>query len=269
MPFAKTVDGKIYYEIAGRGPALVLVRGLGCVAAHWVGWERRLTKNYQVITLDNRGLGQSTVPIRPWQSMSIFAADIKTILKTERIQKAHIAGVSLGGMIALQFGLDFPESTISLTAINSSIGDSGHIRMTIQALQFLAKSSLKGKPSYETLSKLLTSANSSVEARSKVYTEWREIDSRHPNPATAVASQLAIALRWKPWRRFTELKTPVHIICGDDDRFVARGNSLFLSEKIPNAKLTTIASCGHEPHLERPDELQQVMEDFYRSIPNQ
>lgn len=266
MPFAKTDQGKIYYESSGKGVPLVLVRGLGCIAAHWVGWERRLTSKFQVITLDNRGLGKSTVPIRPWQSMSDLASDIDAVLNTERVERAHIAGVSLGGMIALQFGLDHPDKTLSVSAVNSSVGGSGHLRMSVEALQFLTASSLAGKPNYETLAKLLTATNSTEEARQKVCKEWKAVDSKISDPARSIASQLAIAFRWRAWRRFKELKTPVHIICGDDDLFVARGNSIFLASNIPGALFTTLENCGHEPHLEQPDQLQRVMEDFYAGI---
>lgn len=271
MPFAKTSQGKIYYEISGpeNCPPVVLLRGLGCWTEHWVGWHEGLSKTLRVIIVDNRGLGKSTVPIYPWNSMSDLARDILAVLKTERIARAHIVGTSLGGMIALQFGIDFPDSALSLTAINSSVGGSGHLRLTVPAIKILTTAPVSGGVSYARLAELLTAPSSPPEVRKKISKEWHDIEKRHRQPIRAVTCQLALAMRWSAWKDFSKLKMPVHIIASSDDQFVPRGNSLFIAEKTPHAKLTTINHSGHEPHIDQPEELMRVMTQFFKTIDHQ
>lgn len=266
MTYVKTPQGKLYYEVTGKGFPVVLIRGLGCCSEHWMGWENDLNKTHRVIVLDNRGLGKSTQPIRVWHTMSDLASDVATVLKAERISKAHIAGVSLGGMIALQFGLDYPEITESITAVNSSIGGSGHLRLSVNALRALTLKPIQGNKSYRQLARLLTASNASDEVLRKIYQGWCEIESRYPKPYASVIAQLSIASRWNDWPSLAKIQAPVHIISSDDDQFVPRGNSLFLSEKIPSSKLSRLADSGHEPHIDQPEELLKVVTDFFQKI---
>ena len=266
MAFAKTGLGNIYYQVEGEGTPVVLIRGLGCWSDHWGGWEQSLTEKYRVITLDGRGLGRSTVPIFPWDSMSTLAGDVLAVLDTEQIPSAHIVGVSLGGMIALQFGMDHPDRTKSITPINSSVGGSGHLRLTVSAFRLISSGHKKRSEFFDELSKLLISPKSSKESLLKISRDWRAIEERYPPPVRAVTCQLLLSLRWRPWQKFSNMNVPVHIIYGEDDRFVPKGNSLFIAEKTPQAKVTAMADSGHEPHIDQPEALTITLVRYFESI---
>jgi pimeloyl-ACP methyl ester carboxylesterase len=266
MPYFDRPDGKIYYEMKGDAKqTAVLLNGLGCTSQHWVGWEKLLTNEFQIITLDNRGLGRSTTKIRPWHSISTLSTDVKSLLDHLKVDKAHIMGVSLGGMIALDFALNHPEATLSVTPVNSSVGGSGHLRISLEGLRLLS-SRKKDHNFYKKLAAILTSENSSDVAKSKISSRWFELDSETPPSAKSVIGQLVAASRWSPWRSFKDIKAPTHIVFGADDVFVRPGNSLFLSEKTPHAKVSEMKNCGHEPGIDQPELFKTIICDFWKSI---
>lgn len=263
MAFARSKFGKIFYEVSGAGEPVVLIRGLGRWSEHWNGFDKLLAKHCKVIVFDNRALGKSTTPLLPWHSMSDLASDVALILKTERIESAHIVGTSLGGMMALEFAAKFPEMTKSVTAINSSVGRSGHRRITQQGRNVLLRTPKLKEKIYPELAKVLTAPETSPTIIEKLGTDWLEIDRKYPMPIVSVTQQLMVALRWRDLSSISsKIKAPVQIISSDDDQFVPRGNSLFLASRIPGAKLTRIAKSGHEPHVDQPEELAKAIFSF-------
>lgn len=263
MAFAKTRFGKIYYEIEGSGEPLVLVRGLGRWSEHWSGFDKLLTKSFRVIKFDSKGLGRSTSPLMPWFSMRDLASDIALILRTERIPAAHIVGTSLGGMIALEFAAQYPEMTKTVTAINSSVGRSGHRRITWKASKTLLKATKVNKEFYSDLSRVLLATSAPKERIEALTKEWLDIDRKYPLPIAIVTKQLLIALRWRSVSAFaSKIRCPVQIILGNDDQFVPRGNSLFLAGRIDGAILKKIDGAGHEIHIDQPEILAQALIEF-------
>lgn len=269
MSFAKTKLGKIFYQISGpsHGTPMVLVRGLGRWSEHWDGFEKRLAEEFRVITFDSRGLGKTTAPLLPWHTMKDLATDIAIILRTERIESAHIVGVSLGGMMALEFGAMYPELTKSVTAVNASVGRSGHRRITSEALKFLLRAPHLGAAVYPTLIGLLT-APTLDEARRKDLSEaWAKIDGQYALPVASVMQQLMIAMRWRNLPDVAgRIKCPIQIISADQDQFVPRGNSLFLAKRLPNATLVRFENCGHEPHMDQPELFQKTIAVFVNQV---
>ena len=99
MPFARSDDVGIYYEDHGDGPALLLVPGIPQIASDWFPFADRLAARSHVVVYDNRGSGRSDAPPGPY-SIRQLAADAVAVLDALGIERAHVFGVSLGGMIA-------------------------------------------------------------------------------------------------------------------------------------------------------------------------
>jgi pimeloyl-ACP methyl ester carboxylesterase len=262
MSYVKTANGKIHYKIRGEGSTVVLIRGLGCWSEHWFGWDELLAKNCRVITYDKKGLGLSTTQMSPWHSVSELAEEVSIILKQERIESAHIVGTSLGGMVAMTFAIDFPEMTQSLTVIASSIGRSGHMRMSWPAIKLLLLRSLNNETFFENLAKLLTSNATSDTVRKKLADDWREIEKKQKSAIFTVFGQLSAALRFNKWEELTKITAPTQVVVGNDDYFVPRGNSLFLHSHLPGSKLVEVENAGHEPHICQPEALAEIVTSF-------
>ena len=118
MPKMLVNSLNFYYETHGEGEALVFIHGLGSSTQDW---ERQLdyfSSRYQVILFDVRGHGQTDKPPGPY-SVPLFAQDLAGLLDTLGIPAAHICGISMGGMIAFQMAVYYPEMVKTLTVVNS------------------------------------------------------------------------------------------------------------------------------------------------------
>src|SRR5467141_1712195 len=105
MPQVRVNDINIHYDIHGAGEPLLMIMGLGASSAAWdPDLVALLSKDFRVITFDNRGTGQSDKPDSPY-SIEMFADDAAGLLDKLDIGRAHIFGVSMGGMIAQEFAL--------------------------------------------------------------------------------------------------------------------------------------------------------------------
>ena len=118
MPVIQRSGAELYYESAGTGDPILLLHGLGSSTLDWECQIPALSRAGRVIAMDVRGHGRSAKPPGPY-SVQQFAADADALLGELKAAPAHIVGLSMGGMIAFQMGVDFPQSVRSLTIINS------------------------------------------------------------------------------------------------------------------------------------------------------
>lgn len=119
--FALVNDVNICYEIYGDGDPVLLVHGFGSKKEAWIAQTEPLAKHFKVIRFDNRGAGKSYRPEGPY-TMEIFADDINALLDFLEIEKTHIIGWSLGGMIVQNFVLKYPQRVKKMVLINTNYG---------------------------------------------------------------------------------------------------------------------------------------------------
>jgi pimeloyl-ACP methyl ester carboxylesterase len=114
-------DISLYYEMHGSGAPLVLIAGLGY--ASWLWWKQvpALSRHFTVITLDNRGVGQSDKPDIPY-SIPLYASDTVGLLSALGIEQAAIFGVSMGGFIAQEIAMSYPQRVRALILGCTSFG---------------------------------------------------------------------------------------------------------------------------------------------------
>ena len=106
-------DIKINYQIRGEGEPLILIHGGSGSSMHWLYQVPELSKHYRVIVYDVRGHGKTDKPKQQY-SIELFSEDLSELMNKLEIDEAHIIGHSLGGMIAQQFALNFPNRILSL-----------------------------------------------------------------------------------------------------------------------------------------------------------
>src|SRR5208283_5023782 len=100
MPKIQVGEVSLNYDVAGKGEPILMIMGLGASSAAWdPGLVAELARTFRVITFDNRGTGQSDKPDAPY-SIEMFADDAAGLLGKLEVPRAHIFGVSMGGMIA-------------------------------------------------------------------------------------------------------------------------------------------------------------------------
>ncbi|MEN6553512.1 MAG: alpha/beta hydrolase [Methanobacterium sp.] len=123
MTMAKVNDINMYYEIHGEGEPLILISGNGAESSQWKGMIPTFSKNYKVIPFDNRGAGRTDCPDIEY-SMDMMAADVIGLMDVLGIEKAHILGASMGGMIAQNIAYLYPDRVKSLILVVTTMKDS-------------------------------------------------------------------------------------------------------------------------------------------------
>ena len=108
MPYAYNHSVRLYWEEEGTGEPLLMIMGLGFGLAMWRDLRPYLAQHFRVIVFDNRGVGRSSMPARFWP-LRAMAADAAAVLNAAGASSAHVLGMSLGGMIAQELTLMYPE----------------------------------------------------------------------------------------------------------------------------------------------------------------
>ena len=134
MSLLRTENGSIFYEIKGDGPRVTILRGLSRSSKYWLGFDEILAEHCEVLIVDHRGLGQSTVKMSWMDSISDIADDICEVWNFLGWEKSHLFGLSLGGMVVMDLAARFPERVSSLIVANSSARDSGLLRIAPKSL---------------------------------------------------------------------------------------------------------------------------------------
>lgn len=140
MPQISIENGNILYEVHGEGEPLILIPGFASGAWNWFRQTENLSKDFQVITFDPRGIGKSKTDESQLQnfSMQTFVEDTLQILDALKIEKANVLGASFGGFVAQEFALAFPARVDKLVLACTSFGGKNHIAPDVEILRSFA-----------------------------------------------------------------------------------------------------------------------------------
>mgnify|MGYP000138548352 CR=1 FL=1 len=118
MSFVEVEAGRLYYETVGAGAPLVCLHGFALDSRMWADQAAALAGRFQVIGYDLRGFGRSSLPAGPFAHVD----DLSVLLDRLGLPRAHVMGLSLGGGVAIDFALAYPERVASLIAVDSTLG---------------------------------------------------------------------------------------------------------------------------------------------------
>ncbi|UCE19231.1 MAG: alpha/beta fold hydrolase [Gemmatimonadota bacterium] len=261
MPRVKVNNIQMYYEIHGQGFPLVLIAGYGCGSWLWFKQLPHLSKTFQTIVFDNRGVGKTDKPDDAY-SVRMFADDTSGLLKHLNVKKCHILGISMGGMIAQQVALSYPKLVERLILCSTTFGGQNSIPIPEGTLRILASSARL--PREEGLRRNMATAFSAEYIRDNPEVFNRVISHLLSNPQPLYANQLQFrALKdFDVEKRLHEISSPVLILAGDRDEVIPTGNSQLLHERIEGSELVVFKGCGHLIIIERAEELNTKITDF-------
>ena len=256
MPKIQSNGITLYYEIHGEGQPLLFIHGLGSSTRDWEYQVLEFSKSYKVITFDLRGHGQSDKPAGPY-SIAMFAADTVGLLKALGIESPHVVGLSLGGSVAFQLGVDTHRMLKSLTIVNSApelIVRSFKDRMSVW--QRIAIVKLLGmRKMGEVLSKRLFIKPEQEDIRRIFVERWAENDQR------AYLNAMRALVGWSVTARISSIQCPTLIIAADQDYTPLSLKEAYTAQ-IPGARLVTIPDSRHATPVEHPQEFNLVLRKF-------
>ncbi|MDX6582390.1 MAG: hypothetical protein QOI10_1574 [Solirubrobacterales bacterium] len=264
--FTSVGEVELAYQAFGdpADPAVLLIMGLG---AQMIFWPEELCEalavaGHYVIRFDNRDAGRSTVlgeheppdlrlvaagDLEPPYLLEHMAADAVGLLDSLEIDRAHIVGASLGGMIAQKVAIDHPDRVLSLASVMSTTGDPDVGRPTPEAMAVLMTRAPTDRDGY---------VRTTIEARAVIGTQppdegrTRELAERafdrgyHPD---GTARQFAAVVA-SPDRTpdLGAIEAPAVVVHGSDDPLITPSGGEATAAAIPNAELVVIAGMGHD-----------------------
>jgi 3-oxoadipate enol-lactonase len=254
-------DGtRIYFEFfsphggsAKRAAPALLLQGLGANGRLWApAVKRLLASGYDVIAVDNRDCGRSSTQWRPWTTRTM-AADAVAVLDELEIERAHVGGASLGGMIAQEIALEFPERVATLVLLSTTGGlprlDLVPQRGLLQLLEAVLRSWRPASdPEQRIRDFLCMVASEDFAAQCRPGDEtWAAVEAMLEEPASqrGLAMQLLAGARHSSWSRLPRLTMPVQVHHGTEDRLVPFAAGRELARRIPGARFVAHEGAGH------------------------
>ena len=276
MSIAKVGSVDLYYEEHGTGDPLLLIMGLAADSQAWMFQIPDFAKQYRVIAFDNRGVGRSSKPAGPY-TIHEMADDTLGLLDALKIDKAHVVGVSMGGMIAQELVLRNPERvralvlactypepdadiertrTFTVEQFGGSVDASGGIHVDLKALNPMMF-----------LQQLLPNVfnQSFIEKELPKLMQIFSGALQYGFSMEAILGQVGAVMTHKATDRLHAIKSPTLVITGDADRLVPPASSDILAREIPNARLVKIPGGSHGFNFETPQLFNDAVLDFLKS----
>jgi pimeloyl-ACP methyl ester carboxylesterase len=260
-------DIDIAYKIFGKGKPLLLVPGFSMTMDMWdPNMLNRLSSNHTIIVFDNRGIGQTTAGNDPQKfSISQFANDTAGFLaalgldgNNSNNQAIDILGLSLGGFIAQEFALTYPDKVDRLILVVSGCGGEESIPPQLSPEAF--RSMVSGNASKDLfLSTLFPKEwiNENID-----YIEKNFVFPMGKIPAQNLLLQSQAAGKWEACDRLSNITSPTLVVAGTEDITAPPANSVMMAERIPGAWLVQISGGGHGLIFQYPSEFSEVLETF-------
>ncbi|MCW5959654.1 MAG: alpha/beta hydrolase [Pyrinomonadaceae bacterium] len=259
----------LFYETLGTGEPLILIPGFASGAWTWFKQSEDLSKDFQIITFDPRGIGRSKTSDEDLQNLSIevFVKDILQILDELKVEKANVLGASFGGFVAQEFALSFPERLNKLILACTSYGGAKHVKPDIEILRsFTPDPALTHT---EQIRKFLRPAFTEEfnQNCSDMVEKVCRLREENEVAEAVYTAQLETAFTFNFEDRVSKISAETLIITGDKDSVVPMGNSLNLADKIPNAKLKIIKNGSHLFFIENAEEFNRAVKEFLSEPP--
>jgi 3-oxoadipate enol-lactonase len=277
MSTAKIRDIEMYYEEHGAGDPLLLIMGLAADSNGWMFQVPDFAKRYRTIIFDNRGVGRSSKPAGPY-SVHQMADDAVGLMEHLGIPRAHVVGVSMGGMIAQEVALRNPERVrgLVLACTYPEPDAETEERRTFMVGQFGGQVSEAGDVKID-----LSTVNPMMFLQQMLSAVFNQsfIDKELPKlmqlfsgalqygfSMEAILGQVAAVMSHRTRDRLHEIKAPTLVITGDADRLVSPANSDVLAQEIPGAKLVKVPGGSHGFNFETPEIFNREVLEFLARV---
>ena len=258
-------DGvRIAYEVLGTGEPLLFVHGLGYDRRGWGPLPALLAEDFQVLLFDNRGVGESDVPEGPY-AVSQMAADAVAVLDAAGVERAHVLGVSLGGYIAQEIALTYPERVRRLVLASTAPGGPRSHPMPQAGLEAFGRF-----PTMEREAGLRLMVESSLGAhgvreRPELVEEIVAYRLERAPTLAGWQAQAYAGATFDAYDRVPGIATPSLVLHGGADTVVDPRNAELLVELIPGARMELVPDRGHLVVWEEAELFAPVVREFLRA----
>jgi pimeloyl-ACP methyl ester carboxylesterase len=253
--YASVNGTRLYYEVAGSGPALVFLHAFGCDRRLWDAQVEYFSSRYRVVRYDARGYGKSDVPAGvPYA----HGEDLRALLDHLEISDAVLCGVSMGGQNAIELALRHPARVRALVLVSFSLQGFPFSKEIVELFAATARaartSGVEAARELFLASSVVGAAADAVRPMLADYSGWHWLND---SPVDALKPPMM--------ERLGELTLPTLAMLGATNPADVRAAFDYFVERVPAAKQIVFPGIGHFVNLEAPDEFNRRVEEFLNS----
>lgn len=256
MPYLSVDDARLYYNEEGSGPPLLFLHGLGSSTRDWFAQASHFADRYRVIRIDLRGHGRSERTRGPYH-IAQFARDVAVMLRRLDAAPANVVGLSMGGMVTLQLGLDAPRLVRRLVVTNSIADARLHTwrevwfyfsrRTAVQLLGMRRVGQIIGSRLFPTPDQ--------TDLRREFVKRWAQNDRQ------AYVWSVDAIMGWSVMERLPSLSAPTLFVASEHD-YTPVTTKNRIAARMPNARVAVVDDARHALPVEKPDEFNALVEEF-------
>jgi pimeloyl-ACP methyl ester carboxylesterase len=261
MPTAGVGGREIHYERAGSGEPLLLIQGLSGTHLAWGGpFKALLDASFDCIAFDNRGVGLSGPAAEPF-TIAEMAKDAAGLLEALEIERAHVLGISMGGMIAQELALGHAERIRTLTLGCTYCGGEGSVLTDPADATLLMEAMASGDRERVFRAGWEINLSPGFRAEESRYAAFHEMASALPVAQETIQLQLQAIFGHDTSARLGDLALPTLVIHGTEDRILPVPNGRQIAALIPGSRLEIYEGCGHLFWWEQPERSAELIRE--------
>lgn len=267
MPKARVNGIDLYYQVHRKGDPLLLIQGFGGGHEGWFFQTRAFRKHYQVIIYDNRGIGRSDRSPGSY-TVKTMADDAIGLMDYLGINTARVLGMSLGGMVAQEVAINYPERVKKLVLVVTSPGEGETTDIHPEMLKAIGIKEGSTQPDLRSVDfRELMSTIVSLAFNKRLYRMVLVPLSKYHLKRVGVEGlleQMEAVVGHSTLDRLHLIEAPTLVITGSEDRIVPPRSSEEIASRIPNAKLVKVEGGSHAFFMEMRGRFHREVLDFLR-----
>ena len=265
MPTVSVHGHDLHYLRRGEGEPLLLIMGMSGTHLSWGDpFLDELARDFEVITYDHRGVGRSSRVDGPFTLVEL-ADDAAALLGELGIERAHVTGVSMGGMVAQELALRHPERVRTLVIGCSYAGGEGSALTGPATAQRLAEGWFSGDQERALRTGWEINVSRAFARRSDEYERWKEHVLALRVPLAVIQLQLQAIAPHDTSARLGEISVPTLVVHGTEDEMLPAANSRVIASRIPGARLEELEGVGHLFWWEQPERSAELIREHARA----
>jgi 3-oxoadipate enol-lactonase len=266
MPIIKAGDISIEHYAEGDGPPLLMIRGFSSDCSNWSEpFLSPLQQHFTTIRFSNRGTGLTDKPDGPI-SVKQMADDAAHLLEALDIDRAHVFGVSMGGMIAQELALNHPERVNGLVLGCTIPGGPQTVGAGPEIVRMLLPEEGLSREELARKAWPVLVVPSFIETHRDFLEEMMQLAFQHPTPVETFGKHSEAVNGFDAFDRLPQIQAATLVIHGDSDILLKQENGAMVAGLIPGSEFVTIEGVGHMFFWEKPEESSRTIIEFLSRV---